>query len=138
MCWKSNYTPVKTIAENDIQTQKLMLRKKDGTIISPFFDMTWEPGVVYDTEITLIRGLNSGTVTNAFHSCLQILRCQGFNDIVYYHSATSRMMKELCIADRPYITFHSIIPKGAEYYYNEYGEYASNKLVITEPLKIQL
>ena len=120
MCWSSKTKPVLQIAEEDIKVQKVLKKDEDG-YVSPIFSFyDWTPGIVVETELGHIHvGARSFAIRKGFHSCDEI-----HNEDGVWCTKTLNLF----IEDLGEEVVNAIIPKGSQYYLNEYGEYVSNKL----------
>ena len=127
MCWSSSYIPQLKTAEEDIKVKKVLLKTEDSLLHSPCeTDFKWELGKVYENEIGIILQLFSYYhINKGFHSCQNI-----YNGNTYWCSCINNEEHILFEIDKGEEIFDAIIPKGSEYYLNEYGEYVSNKLMI--------
>ena len=127
MCWVSNYIPKLKTAEEDIKVKKILLKAKDSSLHSPCkTDFKWELGKVYESELGEIsRPLSYYRINNGFHSCQNICKSD-----IYWCSYINNEMHMLFGINEGEEIFDAIIPKGSEYYFNEDGEYVSNKLII--------
>jgi hypothetical protein len=129
MCWISNNKPERLIAKECITVYKVVQIYPDGKILSYFNDFPYKLGEIYKTVIT-VKHLKDGYndfyfVEEGFHSYnyqseigldpfLQTPITYDRNGTKYYGDAIYGMF--------------CIIPKGAEYYVNEYGDIVSTSI----------
>lgn len=121
MCWISHCKPVLKVAEEDIKVHKILKKDEDG-YVSPIFQFCkWTPGIVYETTLGHghIGAIGNFEICKGFHSCTEIHEEGG----VWCIKA-----KDLFAIDSGEEIVDAVIPKGSQYYLNEYGEYVSNKL----------
>ena len=132
MCWTKNYFPSLKVAEDDIPVKKL-LEEHDGTLCSPFMSgFKWTIGeeVKSDLEEQSFSEMRGKWVINV---CLHSLHeAREMRSERYYLSSYAFYCKNQFIAPSTGTLFpyDAIIPKGAKYYVNEYGEYVSDRLKI--------
>ena len=136
MCWLSKYKPFKMVASEDIPVQKVLRKHDDGQLFSPVFNsIGWKRGEVKVARIDSIYHLypNTYIIECGLHSCKKITFLSGVNKEAW----VSTLHEELdCYSPLWYkakneIVVDAIIPKGSHYYLNEYGEYVSDKLMMT-------
>ena len=120
MCWISNFAPVLKVAEEDIKVQKV-LKKVGNLYVSPIFEYChWTPGIVHETTLGHTHiGTRIFEIGKGFHSCTKIHEEGG---------VWCTKTKDLFAVDSGEEIVDAVIPKGSQYYLNEYGEYVSNKL----------
>lgn len=129
MCWISNNKPERLIAKECITVYKVVQIYPDGKILSYFNDFPYKLGGIYNTVIT-VKHLKDGYndfyfVEEGFHSYnyhLKIGLDPFLNMPIAYDESNARyygvgIYGMLCI-----------IPKGAEYYVNEYGDIVSTSI----------
>lgn len=129
MCWETRKTPIKKIAESDLKVYKI-LRCIENRIVSPIkHEFAWELNKTYKTELDSPDYCGRiNIITLGFHSLLDSPKlCK----TVFFR------FTEWCIKNHTVIlytineyVFEAVIPKGSEYYENEYGEIVSNQLKI--------
>ena len=154
MCWTSANKPILKTAEEDISVKKVLM---DG-MTSPFFYMKWKKNKVQESN----RPLNPFEISTRFgwcieeglHSCKEIYRliipkvtmltdlqkdCKINPDYNYrYYSSQPNVDASHFVMGLNYAECHvfdAVIPKGAKYCLNEYGEYASDKLIVKDITK---
>lgn len=136
MCWKSKNKPVRCIADEDIKVKKI-LRLEEDQLYSPIFrEYHWNFG-----EVNLVHlgepgiehyhgnGLKPPAyyfITEGFSSCEFINK--EWDTWRCFHNGE---FHELFGAVKSETICNAVIPKGANYYLNERGEYISDKLRIT-------
>jgi hypothetical protein len=126
MCWISNNKPERLIAKECITVYKVVQIYPDGKILSYFNDFPYKLGEIYKTVIT-VKHLKDGYndfyfVEEGFHSYnyqLEIGLDPFLQTPIAYDKSSARyygvgIYGMLCV-----------IPKGAEYYVNEYGDIVS-------------
>lgn len=124
MCWSSKTKPVLQIAEEDIPVKKILLcREGTNNYVSPCYrEFSWNVNKVHTTKLgEPIKPFLTYDISQGFHSCENI-RALGTFWAIGWHVIFERDSYE--------VVLNAIIPKGSEYYKNEYGEYVSNKLKI--------
>ena len=127
MCWISNNKPERLVAKEDIAVYKVVQISPDNKILSYFNDFPYKLGEIYDATITIKRYKDEYNdfyyIEQGFHSYkykleidpfLQIPLTYDRNGTKYYGDDIYGM---LCI-----------IPKGAEYYVNEFGDVVSTSI----------
>jgi hypothetical protein len=129
MCWICNNKPERLIAKECITVYKVVQIYPDGKILSYFNDFPYKLGGIYNTVIT-VKHLKDGHndfyfIEEGFHSYNYQLEigidpfpqtpiAYGKSSARYYGVGIYGM---LCV-----------IPKGAEYYVNEYGDIVSTAI----------
>lgn len=132
MCWTSTKTPVLKKAEEPISVFKILYKNMDSAY------MTFR----YHLHIKYLQKLETPRITCS--------RCSIYEGIHSYDAETSIIKdypgqsdcfaiiakKDDLILDifskGPYIQVMGVIPEGAEYYRNEWGEIVSNSIILTE------
>ena len=123
MCWSSKIKPVLLIAGKDIPVKKILLHQGTNDYVSPCYkQFGWNINKVHTTKLgePIVHPL-SYDISQGFHSCEDIIALDVFW-ATGFHIIFERDYDEVVVS--------AIIPKGSEYYKNEFGEYVSNKLKI--------
>lgn len=122
MCWISYKPPVKRVAETDILVYKVVNYKPHtDECCSLIFNFLYKFGVIYDTDIK-IKYSGNGKDTHVwmgnegFHS-FSNEKAAVYESDIYVEAYYSTIVK-------------CVIPKGSDYYINEYDEVISNNIVI--------
>ena len=130
MCWISKNKPILRIAEEDIPVKKVLRVVKDvhhfweKHFYSPCFNVyEWTPGIIHEEEIGKVidTPFSDYVICEGLHSCANITLHKG-------QAYSSRPMFIVYVNEH---IFNAFIPKGSQYYLNEYGEYVSNQLCIS-------
>ena len=144
MCWVTYKKPPleRKKAKEDIPCYKVFKVSfswyKSGILTSPFFpEQTWVWNEVYETELQ-----------EPFQDKRSPFNKQYQIDFGFHSSATPISKAEMCHGNKMWrndqrtffasvphlkeIVCECIIPKGAEYYLNEYDEYVSNQLKVVK------
>ena len=125
MCfWKSKQSKV-LIAKRDIKVYKIGVYAND-TSFNPFFYQKFEYPV---NQIVFTKVEFTDTINCGFHSYINCELISYYNDANLY-SCGKFMLWISLLADTVYLG-EFIIPKGATYCLNRYGEAVSNKLIYT-------
>lgn len=128
MCWYSSLTPKLKVSKRDIKVKKILAVSPSLILTSPIFTkQKWESGEQIESDIEklkFIKDANIYYINHGIHSCKNI---KVINDIWYV--ITDSLQKRLWIKYDREVLCEAIIPKGSQYYVNEYGEYVSNKLI---------
>ena len=114
MCWSTTEPPKKLIAEEDIPIFKVCVessRISDGTVVYSYFKY-------FPYNINEVYKLNGQILPCNKGNCTEIDRG--------YHSYLETECK---------FKVSGYIPKGSEYYVNEYGECVSNSICLTKIFK---
>lgn len=126
MCWVSRKLPVSRIATDDIKVIKVLRVSNDGRLFSPCFDKTvWEFGKAMHSDLESARYscFYCGYIIDVgLHSCNEIYLFGR-----YWANKCGDNLFEYYDGERK---FNAVIPKGAEYYVNDAGEYVSDTLII--------
>lgn len=132
MCWISNKTPVLKIAEEPISIFKILYKNMDSAY------MTFR----YHLHVKYYQKLEAPRIT-----CSRCFIYEGIHSydaetsIIKDHPEDSDLFVIITKKDDlnldifskgPYIQVMGVIPKGAEYYRNEWGEIVSNSIILTE------
>ena len=139
MCWIGKNIP--QIAEEDIEVFKVVKRnyspEEPNSFISLYFYHPYKLGETYESEIKIkINYDNDGTVSinKALHS-YSAKDCHIsyviFNDeysIAFSYSDGRTLIDDDIPNDIEIVRLNCVIPKGATYYKNRVGEFASDKL----------
>ena len=106
------------IAKKNISCYKILEKRNFGNrfLCSPYYNFHWKLGV---EESTYLENLDQYDIVFQIN--------EGFHSYITKKKAIDKKTIMLC-NDISFV-FKAIIPKGAEYYENEF-EYVSNKLVI--------
>lgn len=115
MCWNSNKEISPKIAKVDIPVFKICKESYDDKHVkSKYQHFTYELGKLYTENVSPYISLEGDQVINeAFHS---------------YDMALSIVSWSMMVSDD--IVVEGIIPKGATYYLNIFGEIASNQIIL--------
>lgn len=132
MCWLTKEKPVLKIATEDIKVKKVLT----VNMYSPYYSKKWEANEVYKLEYPIEPFENhwetEWSIERGFHSCVNIYE-HFRNGMKYFSSNRTLNWAGFTIPTsipRPVCIFNAVIPKGSEYYENEYGEIVSNQLKI--------
>lgn len=136
MCWRTNNKPICHNAKSDIVCYKVM-HLKEKKHYYPFF---WKVRYTYKSLICRYK-YTSNSENPCVPLCLEA-GCDYFASKYWfidegYHSFESKVKAEWeanSYSNKPCIV-KCIIPKGSEYYHNEYGEYVSDQIIILNPIK---
>ena len=151
MCWKSKIKPIKEISEEDITVIKV-LKQYDNKeeYYSPFQDYRYFIGkkqpVINQIKILEPSFSDCTAIYNGYHS--YSINCyaefENYPDDGYicdinvkdkYDSKYIGSYHSLILTFKThYIFAECIIPKGAEYYENEKGEFVSNTIILKKIL----
>lgn len=129
-------------AEKDIPVKKVL----STSMSSPYFPVLWEKNKARELNFAIsayIGGKNAlgeyvWVVEAGFHSCKKIFCVDDNNFAEYFTSqpeinrSNFRLMQTYSGNSGDFAVYDAIIPKGSNYYVNEYGEYVSNRLMINE------
>lgn len=130
MCLYTEYDAVPTVAEQDIEVYKVVIREGDGTLLSPFQSFEYKVGERYDGMLVLnqidnveyspsphelvIRLIESkvkdkklGSCHVGFHSFVSL---EQLNEV--YASSDGTLPKRY----NRYVVLRCVIPKGETYY----------------------
>jgi hypothetical protein len=136
MCWISNETPVLKKAEEPIPVFKILYENMD----SVYMTFRYHLHTKYHQKLEIPR--------------ITISKCYIYEGIHSYDAETSIIIdypsdsnffvittkkNDLYLdtfSKGPYIQVMGVIPEGAEYYRNEWGEIVSNSIILTEIKKI--
>ena len=127
MCWSNHLIPDLQIAKEDIPIFKVL----NDDFSAYYLDFTYNLNEEYKTVLddpTFIRRYSSWIVNSGFHSystsCVIIK--QSINSICIHspRSVVNDYYHNFLVVD-------GIIPKGAQYYLNDDGEYVSDKIMLT-------
>lgn len=134
MCWATNKKAVCEIAKEDIRIFKVCSPSaiNPEVLISSYWGFTYELNKVYSAkkELEVLSCLNDicySEVHEGFHSYASdctILK----NGIISIWNSN----KFLDSYNSDDVIVYGYIPKGANYYLNERGEYVSDKICLTE------
>lgn len=154
MCWKATRRSEATrrIAENDIRVYKVILRMRGGIYYSYYETKKYEVGKTYETSLAYPN--EAWTIECGFHSYKadavffekSTYRCFNVNTRVLVGDAVVektvqryRLRASAIILDRILLGVTSIcefiVPKGASYYENKYGEIVSNKITFVREVE---
>lgn len=134
MCWitykKELIKP--EVAEDNIVCNKLVYLHPNNIIESIHFSFKYKINVLYELDketsvLNFINGIN--IIEYGFHSYTTDIKFdlqRGLKEIPYMN-----------IHKKPYALASCIIPKGARYFLNEYGEYVSNKIKMLSVFRIE-
>ena len=145
MCWSTLKKPVLKTAKRNISVKKVLTFNRN----SPLYFFHWEKDKVYCTDMPIkpllsppISSLRSKywkwtkqrkrwLIEDGFHSCKEVYKVyrNGFS----YFSSQPRLEKfgfTISLLGTYVHVFDAVIPKGANYYLNESGEYVSDMLMI--------
>ena len=133
MCWKSKNKPILKIADKDIPVKKLLDEHRLG-LFSPFMSQfKWNLGEERESEMEepdYSLSSDDWRIRLGLHSLEEAREAK--LDTTYYGIAYGYYCKGNYIAFSADTLFpyDAIIPKGANYYVNEYGEFVSDRLKI--------
>lgn len=140
MCWTSAKKPVLKTAKRNIMVKKVL----DKYMQSPIYHFQWRTDKVYTNEGVTIRPFESAyqiikygrnwVIEDGLHSCRNIyILC--WNDKEYLSSQPKFDARNFVLLNSgrfrfKFKVYDAVIPKGANYYVNEQGEYVSDRLMI--------
>ena len=125
MCFYKTRQSKVLIAKRDIKVYKIGVYAND-TSFNPFFYQKFEYPV---NQIVFTKVEFTDTINCGFHSYINCELISYYNDANLY-SCGKFMLWISLLADTVYLG-EFIIPKGATYCLNRYGEAVSNKLIYT-------
>lgn len=150
MCWISNKA-IKQIAKEDIPVFKIVKQcswlKQDDCLLSLFENFKYKEGETYTADI-VIREIEYPNevdyeISEGLHSYspdCRIIVGLDYDDkrhaVVVPKNDNLVLSGFIIYSDITIIKVNCIIPKGAEYYVNENGEYVSNMIKICNKDKI--
>lgn len=141
MCWTTFKTPKKLIAEEDIPIFKVCVessRIKDDTVVYSYFKYcSYDINKVYTLvdQIVLDVGTCSTSIYRGYHSYLET-ECKFKKYLVFDQWAViNKNSRYICSYVRYAVKVSGYIPKGSEYYVNEWGECVSNSICLTKIFK---
>lgn len=132
MCWTSTKTPILKVAEEPIPIFKILYKNMDSAY------MTFR----YHLHVKYYQKLETPRIT-----CSKCFIYEGIHSydaetsIIKDHPEDSNFFAIITRKDDlyldtfskgPYIQVMGVIPEGAEYYRNEWGEIVSNSIILTE------
>jgi hypothetical protein len=129
MCWISNNKPERLVAKEDITVYKVVQMYPDGNILSYFNDFPYKLREIYNTVITVKHLKDS---YNDFYFVEE-----GFHSYNYQLEIGIDPYRNIPVADDKcggeyygvgIYGMLCVIPKGAEYYVNEYGDIVSTSI----------
>jgi len=129
---------ISNIAEEPIEVYKVLRKDSLGELYAPYMcGFSYMLGKIYETTIEFLD-ISEGyiKIENGFHSyskeCISTLTTEwvGVSSIT-----GGRRLLGFKIGFSNYIVMKCIIPKGATYYENKYGEIVSDKLQIINEIK---
>lgn len=135
MCWNTFKKPVLKTAKRNISVKKVLAFNMN----SPLYFFHWEKDKVYCTDKPT-KPVKYGKrawqrkrwfIEEGFHSCKEVYKVY-WNDFSYFSSQPRLEMFGFTISllGTCVHAYDAVIPKGANYYLNEYGEYVSDQLMI--------
>ena len=121
------------VATKDIKVKKVLEVDHYDGYCSPCYPMRWEKGRDYKTHFVKYGNL---CIDNGFHSCKEIhtipTQTVGKNKRGYWvctdYSKTRNYRKPMFHVRENHVLCDFVIPKGARYYLNHYGEYVSDRI----------
>lgn len=129
MCWISNNKPNRLVAEEDITVYKVVQIALDDKILSYFNDFPYKLGEIYNTTIAIKHYkddyIDFYFIEQGFHSYNYHLEI-GINPVTAF-PITNDQNGTSYYGDDIYGML-CIIPKGAEYYVNEFGDVVSTSI----------
>lgn len=153
MCWISQ-NAIANIANEDIESFKIVLLSKNNTIHSYYREFEYELNKLYKTELEIVKNrgfcygynallTNYTAIFQGFHSYTNDVKYR----IVYYdmikmigviNNKTNDVIQSYIIDSSLYdkkilvksVIANCIIPKGSTYYVNHKEEIVSNQLII--------
>jgi len=139
MCWYSYKEPIKKVAENDVPCFKVVQLNDDGSLVSVYFEKVYKPKRTYKHKNIMPKKVNY-TSKRYFSLIREGLHSYATDvEITIDNECSMIMVKEFVKVSKIPLWFSNnfkfakvncIIPKGAEYYENEQGEYVSTKLKV--------
>jgi len=138
MCWatdKLNGIPIKHVADEDISVKKvLQYNIKSHSFSSPVVDCRWKIGETKKTKIGGIYSENGNyCIDKGFHSAHEIQVHLSDQGIYSFYQVNKKGNKDYLFRKMYSDVICSfVIPKGSEYYINEYGGYVSNQITFTD------
>ena len=141
MCWITFKTTNKLIAEEDIPIFKVCVessRISDGTVVYSYFKYyCYNINEVYklDSQILVYNRSDYTEIYRGYHSYLET-ECK-FEEYQPFSRwiVMDKDSRNICAYEPCAIKVSGYIPKGSEYYVNEYGECVSNSICLTKIFK---
>ena len=135
MCWTGKLSD-KKIAEDDISVYKILSKNIDWELVAPYQRTKYNLHKLYSVSEFGMRGVcfthNEIEIREGFHSFNSNCKVWGASTVTAIVSAKGVGM-DLEISGRIsdlLLPAKCIIPKGSEYYENDFGEIVSNKIII--------
>ena len=138
MCWTSTKKPVLRRAEEPIPVFKILFRDME----SVYMHFRYHLHIKYSQRLETPRNMISRySIFEGIHSYdaeMSFIKDHS-DDSHYFIVATKRddlyldtFLKSLFNLENAYIQVMGVIPEGAEYYRNEWGEIVSDSIILTE------
>lgn len=141
MCWTTFKTANKLIAEKDIPIFKVCVessRISDGTVVYSYFKhYDYDLNKVYklDGQLSLNIRPSAIDIHQGYHSYLET-ECKFERHSVFNQwIVLDKDSRYVCTYEGHSVRVSGYIPKGSEYYVNEYGECVSNSICLTKIFK---
>lgn len=133
MCWISNNKPNRLVAEEDITVYKVVQISLDDKILSYFNDFPYKIGEIYNTTIVIKHYKDDYSADCSDFYFIE----QGFHSYNYHLKiGLDPFLNTPNAYDKNGTRYYGddiygmlcIIPKGAEYYVNEFGDVVSTSI----------
>ena len=144
MCWTTFIkTPKKLVAKEDVLVFKVCVKSSrvnnGSTVVYSYFKYhSYDINKIYilDDQIILDKGTYSTNIYKGYHSYLET-ECKFEKYPVFDQWAVmNKNSRYICAYERYAIKVSGYIPKGSEYYVNEWGECVSNSICLTKIEKL--
>lgn len=143
MCWRTSGLPQLKVAQEDITSYKIVkLNANNGTYDAIYYPFHYVPDVLEEGKLEIERsnffwGTEGAEINIAFHSYSEKPTFQ-FNHqfgIIIKHpkiNVNLGCFSLISVLDGNYVVVKCIMPEGTKYYVNDFGEIASNKIILTK------
>lgn len=132
MCWTSTKTPVLKKAEEPIPIFKILYKNMDSAYMTfryhlhvKYLQKLETPRITY-SSCSIYKGIHSYDAETSI-----IKDYSGQSDCFVIIAKKDDLILDV-FSKGPYIQVMGVIPEGAEYYRNEWGEIVSNSIILTE------
>lgn len=138
MCWISCRTPRLKVAQEDITSYKIVrLNANNGTYDAIHYPFHYIPDVLEESKLEIERiDLWYTRINVAFHSYSEkpILQFSKF-EICIKHPKLNTILGYIPLENvlhDNYVVVKCIMPEDTNYYINDHGEIASNRIILTK------
>ena len=137
MCWRTTDPPQLKVAQEDIISYKIVrLNANNGTYDAIYYPFHYIPDVLEEGKLEIERKSWGTEINIAFHSYSEkpIFQFIQFGIIIKHPKMDVSLgcFPLESVLDDNHVIVKCIMPEGTKYYVNDFGEIASDRIILTK------